>query len=149
MRSSCETLVNKATTTALARSEDPPYDMKGRVTPVIGKRRRMPAMIRTAWRPMRIVTPAARYLRNRSRERSAMPNPTVTNRAKPVSTAIEPANPNSATVLVVGDDPPPGAWAATFEEVHDLLAPGEGGEERRLFWERWQEDPETDLKEEM
>jgi DNA polymerase IIIc chi subunit len=55
----------------------------------------------------------------------------------------EPVNPNQATALVVGDDPPPGCWAATFDEVHDLIAPGEGGEQRRLFWERWQESPET------
>jgi DNA polymerase-3 subunit chi len=61
----------------------------------------------------------------------------------PVVLVGEPANPNSATVLVVGDDPPPGAWAATFEEVHDLLAPGEAGEERRSYWEQWQEDPDA------
>jgi DNA polymerase IIIc chi subunit len=53
----------------------------------------------------------------------------------------EAANPNRATVLVVGDDPPPGAWAATFDEVHDLIPPGEAGEERRAFWGRWQDDP--------
>jgi DNA polymerase IIIc chi subunit len=55
----------------------------------------------------------------------------------------EPANPNRATVLVVGDDPPPGGWAATFDEVHDLIPPGEGGERRVEFWERWKSDPET------
>jgi DNA polymerase-3 subunit chi len=55
----------------------------------------------------------------------------------------ETANPNRATVLVVGDEPPPGAWAATFEEVHDLIAPGEGGEERRAFWDRWQSNPDS------
>jgi DNA polymerase IIIc chi subunit len=55
----------------------------------------------------------------------------------------EPVNPNRATVLVVGDDPPPGAWAATFDEVHDLIAPGENGERRTQFWERWKTDPET------
>ena len=49
----------------------------------------------------------------------------------------EPVNPNGATVLLVGDDPPPGAWAATFDEVHDLVAPGESGERRTEFWERW------------
>jgi DNA polymerase IIIc chi subunit len=53
----------------------------------------------------------------------------------------EPVNPNQATVLVVGDDPPPGAWAATFDEVHDLIAPGDVGERRRSFWDRWQQDP--------
>jgi DNA polymerase IIIc chi subunit len=55
----------------------------------------------------------------------------------------EPANPNRATVLVVGDDPPPGAWAASFDEVHDLIPPGEGGERRVEFWERWKSDPGT------
>lgn len=55
----------------------------------------------------------------------------------------EPANPNRATVLVVGDDPPPGAWAATFDEVHDLIPPGESGERRVEFWERWKSDPAT------
>jgi DNA polymerase IIIc chi subunit len=54
----------------------------------------------------------------------------------------EPVNPNRATILVVGDDPPPGAWAATFDEVHDLIAPGDVGEQRRSFWDRWQRDPE-------
>lgn len=54
----------------------------------------------------------------------------------------EPANPNQATVLVVGDDPPPAAWAAAFDEVHDLIAPGEGGEKRRAFWDRWQNNPD-------
>ena len=53
----------------------------------------------------------------------------------------EPENPNRATVLVVGDDPPPGEWAATFETIHDLIAPGPSGEEREMFWERWQKDP--------
>jgi DNA polymerase IIIc chi subunit len=55
----------------------------------------------------------------------------------------EPANPNRATVLVVGDDLPPGAWAATFDEVHDLIPPGVSGERRVEFWERWKSDPET------
>ena len=55
----------------------------------------------------------------------------------------EAANPNRATVLVVGDDPPPGGWAATFDEVHDLIAPGSSGEERMAFWARWREDPES------
>ncbi|MCW8984713.1 MAG: DNA polymerase III subunit chi [Thermoanaerobaculales bacterium] len=55
----------------------------------------------------------------------------------------EPTNPNRATVLVVGDDPPPGVWAATFDEVHDLIAPGEDGEERRAFWDRWQQSPDS------
>ena len=59
----------------------------------------------------------------------------------------EPVNPNSATVLVVGDDPPPCAWASTFEEIHDLIAPGESGEERTEFWDRWRKNPEGEVEE--
>ena len=62
---------------------------------------------------------------------------------EPITLVGEPANPNHATVLVVGDDPPPGGWAATFDEVHDLIPPGEAGGERRAFWDRWREDPES------
>ena len=60
---------------------------------------------------------------------------------EPIVLVGEPANPNRATVLVIGDDPPPGAWAATFDEIHDLIAPGESGERRTEFWEQWKADP--------
>jgi DNA polymerase-3 subunit chi len=60
---------------------------------------------------------------------------------EPVVLVGEPVNPNGASILVVGDDPPPGGWAATFEVVHDLVPPGEEGERRREFWERWKADP--------
>ena len=56
---------------------------------------------------------------------------------EPVVLVGEPANPNSASTLVVGDDPPPGDWAATFDEVHDLIPPGEEGQRRAEFWDRW------------
>jgi DNA polymerase IIIc chi subunit len=62
---------------------------------------------------------------------------------EPVVLVGEPINPNGASVLVVGDDPPPGAWAATFDEVHDLIPPGEAGEQRTEFWERWKAESET------
>ena len=55
----------------------------------------------------------------------------------------EPTNPNRATVLVVGDDPPDGEWAASFDEVHDLIAAGAAGDDRRAFWERWRDDPRS------
>ncbi len=67
---------------------------------------------------------------------------------EPIVLVGEPANPNHATVLVVGDDPPPGVWAATFDEVHDLIVPGESGERRTEFWERWKADPERADEEE-
>ena len=65
----------------------------------------------------------------------------------PIDLVGERANPNHATVLVIGDDPPPGEWAATFDEVHDLIAPGEGGERRCEYWERWKADPEQTYEE--
>jgi DNA polymerase-3 subunit chi len=59
---------------------------------------------------------------------------------EPVVLLAEAANPNRADVLVVGDEPPPGEWAATFDEVHDLVHTGEDGEERRQFWGRWRRE---------
>lgn len=58
---------------------------------------------------------------------------------EPVVLVGEPANPNSGTVLVVGDELPPAEWAAGFEEVHDLLPPGADGEARRRYWTDWAE----------
>jgi DNA polymerase-3 subunit chi len=52
----------------------------------------------------------------------------------------EPANPNRADVLIVGDDLPPGEWAASFAEVHDLVPQGTAGEQRRAWWQAWQEE---------
>lgn len=59
--------------------------------------------------------------------------------ADPVVLVGEPGNPNCATVLVVGDDPPPEDWARGFDEIHDLIEPGDPGEERRRWWQRWRE----------
>jgi len=56
---------------------------------------------------------------------------------EPIVLTSEPANPNGAEVLVVGDGLPPGEWAAGFDEVHDLIPPEDAGEERRAFWDRW------------
>ena len=55
----------------------------------------------------------------------------------PVVLLGEPGNPNGATVLVIGDDLPDGEWAREFEEVHDLIPPGDEGGERRAWWQRW------------
>ena len=63
---------------------------------------------------------------------------------EPIVLVGEPANPNRATVLLIGDEVPPGAWAASFDEVHDFIEPGTAGEERREFWRRWQESPQPD-----
>lgn len=58
----------------------------------------------------------------------------------PVVLVGEPDNPNSASVLVVGDDLPAADWAREFAEVHDLIPPGEPGAERRRWWKRWSEE---------
>ena len=57
----------------------------------------------------------------------------------PVVLSGEEANPNRATVLVVGDDVPPEDWARGFDEVHDFIPPGDDGSERRAWWQRWNE----------
>ena len=62
----------------------------------------------------------------------------------PVVLVGEPGNPNRATVLVIGDGLPPEDWAREFDEVHDLIAPGAEGDERRARWERWSEGGEEE-----
>ena len=58
----------------------------------------------------------------------------------PIVLVGEPANPNHASILVVGDDLPDGSWAAGFEVVHDLVGSDEEGEVRRGFWESWRRE---------
>lgn len=58
----------------------------------------------------------------------------------PIVLVGEPANPNRASMLVVGDDLPDGAWAADFEVVHDLMGADEEGKARREFWESWRRE---------
>lgn len=58
----------------------------------------------------------------------------------PIVLVGQPANPNRASILVVGDDLPDGSWAATFDVVHDLVGADEEGAARREFWERWRRD---------
>jgi DNA polymerase-3 subunit chi len=48
-------------------------------------------------------------------------------------------NPNKATVLVIGDELPPDDWSRGFDEVHDLIPPGDDGGQRRAWWDRWSE----------
>jgi DNA polymerase IIIc chi subunit len=57
----------------------------------------------------------------------------------PVVLLGETGNPNGAAALVVGDDLPPGEWARGFDEIHDFIPPGSGGDERRDWWRRWRE----------
>jgi hypothetical protein len=52
----------------------------------------------------------------------------------------EPANPNRAEVLVVGDEPPAGDWMMRFEEVHDLIPEGGQGESRAAAWDQWKRE---------
>jgi DNA polymerase-3 subunit chi len=61
----------------------------------------------------------------------------------PIVLVGEPANPNRAATLVVGDGLPPGGWAAAFDSVHDFIPPGDEGADREEFWTRWSADPST------
>jgi DNA polymerase-3 subunit chi len=56
----------------------------------------------------------------------------------PIVLVGEAANPNRASMLIVGDDLPDGPWAADFDVVHDLVGADEDGAARREFWESWQ-----------
>lgn len=60
----------------------------------------------------------------------------------PVVLLGEEGNPNGATVLVIGDDLPGEDWARGFDEIHDLIPPGDGGDERRSWWRRWSDGGE-------
>ena len=54
---------------------------------------------------------------------------------EPVVLVCRPVNPNRAEVLLVGDGLPPLEWATGFDEVHDLVEPGEPGDKRRAYWQ--------------
>jgi DNA polymerase IIIc chi subunit len=56
---------------------------------------------------------------------------------EPILLTSEPFGADEAEVLVVGDGLPPGEWAATFAEIHDLIPPEDAGTERRAFWDGW------------
>lgn len=61
----------------------------------------------------------------------------------PIVLVGEPANPNRASVLVVGDELPAEEWAGTFDEVHDFIPPGDEGEQRSLAWKGLGRDLES------
>ena len=56
-------------------SDDPPYEMKGNVMPVIGTRLATTAMFTQAWNTSHVVMPAARSAPVASRARSAIAMP--------------------------------------------------------------------------
>ncbi len=56
---------------------------------------------------------------------------------EPVVLLGSPANPNGATVIVIGDDLPPADWLGEFEEIHDFIPPGDAGAERETWWAQW------------
>ena len=64
----------------------------------------------------------------------------------PIVLVGEPANPNRASMLVVGDDLPEGSWAGTFEVTHDFVGTDEEGAARREFWDRWRRNPNESME---
>ena len=67
---------------------------------------------------------------------------------EPILLVSEPAEMGQHEVMVVGDGLPPGQWAAGFQEVHDLIPPGDAGSDRREFWDRWRADHQSGDNEE-
>lgn len=63
----------------------------------------------------------------------------------PVVLSGDEGNPNRATVLVIGDDLPPEDWARSFDEVHDLIPPGDQGATRRTWWRQWNDGADGEV----
>jgi hypothetical protein len=78
------------------QSELPPYEMKGRVIPVIGTRLATTAMLIQAWKESHTVMPVASSAPVASCARSAMRTPRNATTRKSSTTASAPARPSSS-----------------------------------------------------
>ena len=76
--------------------ELPPYEMKGRVIPVIGTRLATTAMFTHAWKQSQIVTPVASRAPVASSARSAMRTPRKASARKSSTMTRAPARPSSS-----------------------------------------------------
>ena len=77
-------------------SDEPPYEMKGSVMPVICTRLATTAMLTHAWKTSQVVMPAARRAPVASRARSAMAVPRYARTKNSAMTASVPARPSSS-----------------------------------------------------
>jgi len=78
------------------QSELPPYEMNGRVIPVIGTRLATTAMFTQAWKQSQIVTPVASKAPVESSARSAMRTPRNASARKSSTMTSAPASPSSS-----------------------------------------------------
>ena len=82
----------------LDSSEEPPWLMKGRVTPVSGMRRVTPPTIRNAWKEMEAVRPLAMKAVRSDFARAATVRPRTANSMNSSSTADAPSRPISSPI---------------------------------------------------
>ncbi len=80
----------------LAKSEEPPWLMKGSVTPVSGKNLVTPPTMRKAWKQMEVVRPAAVKAAMSDLARAAVAKPRTAKSMKSSSTALAPKRPISS-----------------------------------------------------
>ena len=78
------------------QSDDPPYEMNGRVIPVIGMRLATTAMFTQAWNTSHVVTPVARSAPIASGARSAIRTPRYAKARNSMITASVPMSPSSS-----------------------------------------------------
>ena len=83
------------TATRLTQSDDPPYEMNGRVIPVIGTRLATTAMFSQAWNASHAVTPVASSAPAVSGARSAIRMPLNARNRKRKTTLSVPRSPSS------------------------------------------------------
>jgi hypothetical protein len=79
---------------------DRPYDMNGRVSPVVGMSPSETAMCMKAVRPIVAVRPTARYCPKGSDAVRAIRNPSQQNRANRNTTANTPTKPHSSPMVL-------------------------------------------------
>ena len=88
--------ISSATMMKLAKSDEPPWLMKGRVTPVSGIRRVTPPTMRNAWKLMAAVRPVALKAARSLFARAAVVRPRTANSMKSRRTAAPPSRPHSS-----------------------------------------------------
>ena len=88
-----------ATTMKLAKSDEPPWLMKGRVTPVSGMRRVTPPTMRNAWNEMEAVRPVAENAARSLLARAAVVRPRTAKSMNKSSTPEAPRSPISSPMV--------------------------------------------------
>ena len=98
----CSVLIlsRMSTQTRLVTSDEPPYDIKGRVMPVRGTRPRFPPMIKKLWTAKKAEIPNAKYLPKDVFADCAITKPRIVSSITRIMIAVVPNNPNSSAIAV-------------------------------------------------